>query len=143
MPHALELPGALRAVIPLVRGERFPCFRGRVVHELVALALGRAVGSRGRLAGRCSRLVPCLAAIIGALDDLPEPAAGLRRVNPIRIDWRSLEMVHLPARKEQAADIPVFAFSIRRQDECTLACSNQYPYLTHSFLLPPTASCCM
>src|SRR5207237_6486967 len=102
----------------------------------VALALGRAVGSRGRLTWGCSWLYPSFTAIAGALDDLPEPTAGLRRVNPIRIDWRSLEMVHLPARKERAADIPVFALSIRCQNECTLACSNQYPYRAHRSLPP-------
>ncbi len=41
VPHPLELPGMLRAVVPLMRGQR----RGRrVVGELVALAFGRAVG---------------------------------------------------------------------------------------------------
>ena len=41
MPDALELPRMLRAVVPLVRRERRG---GRVVDELVALALGHAVG---------------------------------------------------------------------------------------------------
>ena len=97
MPDALELPGMLRAVVPLVRGERLAGFGGRVVDELVALALGHAVGRRGRLAGRCPRLIPCFAAVIGALNDLPEPAAGLRRIQPVRIGRRALEVIDLPA----------------------------------------------
>src|SRR5439155_8146039 len=64
MPDSLEFPGAKLAVVPLVLRERLPGFRGSVVDELVALALGHAVGSRGRLARRCPRLVPCLAAVI-------------------------------------------------------------------------------
>src|SRR2546429_513914 len=42
MPHALELPGVLGAVVPLMRGERLARFRRHVVDELVALALGEA-----------------------------------------------------------------------------------------------------
>src|ERR1700741_3274473 len=38
MPYALEFPGMLRAVIPLVRGERLAVLGGSVVHEFVALA---------------------------------------------------------------------------------------------------------
>ena len=78
MPDALELPRMLRAVVPLVRGERLAGFRRCVVDELVALALGHAVRRGGRFAGRCSGLMPGLAAVIRALNDLPEPAAGLR-----------------------------------------------------------------
>ena len=109
MPDALELPGVRRAVVPLVRGEGFAGFRRRVVDELVALALGHAVRGGGRFAGRCSGLVPCLAAVIRALNDLPEPAARLRRIEPIRINGRSLEMIDLPAGKVGAADVPLFA----------------------------------
>ena len=76
MPDSLELPGVRRAVIPLVRAG------DAVVHELVAHRL------------------PRLAAIVGALDQLPEPAAGLRRIQPIRIGGRSLEVVDLPARED-------------------------------------------
>ena len=82
MPHPLELPGMLRAVVPLMRGERLAGFGRRVVDELVARGLRRTWG--GRLSGRRSGLVPGLAAIVGALDQLPEPAARLRRIQPIR-----------------------------------------------------------
>ena len=135
MPDALELPGMLRAVVPLVRGEGLAGFGRRVVDELVALALGHAVRSGGRLAGRCSGLVPRLAAVVGALDDLPEPAAGLRRIQPVRVNGRSLEVVDLPARKVRTTDVPPFALAVRRQDERALAGANQYSYLAHPLLL--------
>ena len=57
MPDALELPGVLRAVVPLVRGEGFAGFRRSVVDEFVALA-GRHAAGRGRhlASGRLPRL---------------------------------------------------------------------------------------
>src|SRR5438445_8998887 len=82
MPDALELPGVLRAVVPLVRGEGFAGLGRGVVDELVALAFGETF--RG-LFQRTSRRLPRLAAVAGALDDLSEPAARLRRVQPVRI----------------------------------------------------------
>src|SRR5277367_290129 len=126
MPDTLKLPRMLRAVIPLMRGERLG--RG-VIRELIAFALGRAGGSG--LAGRRSRLMPGFAAIVGTLNDLPEPAAGLRGVNSIRINWRSLHVVNFPARKVGAADVPLFALAVRRQDKCAFAGSNQYSYFAH------------
>ena len=112
MPDALELPGVRRAVVPLVRAG------DAVVHELVAHRL------------------PGLAAVVGALDHLPEPAAGLRRIQPIRVGGRSFEVIDLPARKVGAADVPSLALSVRRQDERALACANQYSYSAHNLLLP-------
>ena len=125
MPDALELPGMLRAVVTLVRRERLAGFRRRVVDELVALALGHAVGRRGRLAGRRARLVPGLAAVVGALDDLPEPAARLRRVDPVRIDGRALQVIDLPAAEERAADVPLLALAVGGEDERALAGADQ------------------
>ena len=112
MPDALELPGMRRAVVPLVRAGN------AVVHELVAHRL------------------PGLAAVVGALDHLPEPAAGLRRIQPIRVGGRSLEVVDLPAAKMGPADVPLFALSVRRQDERALACPRSHPHATHRVLLP-------
>ena len=40
VPDPLEFPGMLRAVVPLVRGERLAGFGRRVVDELVAVAFG-------------------------------------------------------------------------------------------------------
>ena len=112
MPDALELPGMRRAVVPLVRAG------DAVVDELVADRL------------------PRLAAVVRALDQLAEPAAGLRRVQPVRVGRRSFEVVDLPAGKVRAADIPLAALAVGRQDERALACAHQYPYPIHSLLLP-------
>ena len=61
VPDALELPRMRRAVVPLMRAGH------AVVLELVADRL------------------PRLAAIVGSLHDLPEPAGALRRVEAIRV----------------------------------------------------------
>src|SRR5207245_6082523 len=61
MPHALELPGARRPVVPEVRAGL------ALVDELVPHRL------------------PGLAPVVGALDQLPEPPGGLCRIEPIRI----------------------------------------------------------
>jgi hypothetical protein len=136
MPDALELPGVGRAIVPLVRGQRFSGFRRSVVSELVALALGHAVWCCDRFAGRRSGLVPGLAAVVGALNDLPEPATRLRRIQPIRVSGRSLEVVDLPARELWAADFPPFALTVRGQNKRALACANQHSYSAHTLLLP-------
>ena len=75
MPDSLELPGMRRAVVPLVRAG------DAVVDELVIHRL------------------PGLAAVVRALDQLPEPAAGLRRIQAIRIDRRSLRRDTSPSRR--------------------------------------------
>src|SRR5947209_1809392 len=140
MPDSLELPRALRAVIPLMRGERFAGFGRRVVDELVALAPGHSVRSGGRLSRRCSGLMPCLAAVVRALNDLPKPAAGLRRVNPIRVNRRAFYMIDLPAREVRAADAPTLSLCVRSQDECALARTDQCSYPAHPSLLPNCAA---
>ena len=131
VPDALELPRVLRAVVPLVRGERLAGFGRRVVDELVALALGHAVGRRGRLAGRRAGLVPRFAAVVGALDDLPEPAAGLRGVDPVRIDGRALHVIDLPAAEMRAADVPLLALAVGRENERALSRADQNSYAAH------------
>src|SRR5437588_1544725 len=111
MPDALELPGVRRAVVPLVGAG------DAVVHELVTHRL------------------PGLAAVVGALDQLPEPAAALRRIQAVRVDGRALQVVDLPARKVGATDIPPLALAVRCQDERALPCTHQNPYSAHPFLL--------
>src|SRR6267154_2315076 len=103
MPHPLELPRMLRAVVPLVGGERLAAFGRRIVSELIALALRRP--GRGWFARRRSGLVPGFAPIVRALNNLPKPSAGLGRIQPIRIPGGSLEVIDLPARKMGAAYI--------------------------------------
>ena len=111
MPDALELPGVRRAVIPLVRAGN------AVVDELVAHRL------------------PRLAAVVGALDQLPEPTAGLRRIEAIRIDRRTLDVVDFPAAKVRAGDVPLFALAIGREDECAFARADQNSNSAHLLLL--------
>src|SRR5213592_2994121 len=94
VPDALELPGMLRAVVELVRGEWLAGLRRRVVDEFVALAGRHAVR---RLGHPAARRLPRLAAVAGALDDLAEPPACLRRVQAVRIGGGSLDVVDLPA----------------------------------------------
>src|SRR5438874_11438443 len=74
VPHAFEVPRMLRAVVPLMGGERLSCFRRGVVDELVARAFGHAAGGNCRTA---SRRLPRLTAVVRALNHLPKPSAGL------------------------------------------------------------------
>src|ERR1043165_10180204 len=93
MPDAFELPRMRRAVVELMRGERFAGFLGSVVNEFVAIADRRAVFVHGGQAGRRSRLKPRLAAVVGALNDLSEPAAGLGRIEAVRIRGRAFDVI--------------------------------------------------
>ncbi len=90
VPDALELPRMRRAVVPLVGAG------DAVVGELVADG------------------VPGFAAVVGALDDLAEPAAGLRGVDAVGVGGRAFEVVHLPAGEVRAGDVPVFRACRRR-----------------------------
>src|SRR5260370_28897922 len=97
----------LRAVVPLMRSERFG---GCIVGELVARALRRA--RRYRLSRRRSWLVPGLAAVIGPLNDLAKPSTRLRGVNTIGIGGRAPEGVHLPPPPMSAAHAPIFSLCL-------------------------------
>ncbi len=110
MPNAFELPRVRRAVVPLVRA------RVSFVFELV------------------SHRRPRLPAIIRALNDLSEPTARLRCIQPVRINRRSLDVIDLPTGKMRPADLPLFALAIRGQNESPLVRPNQYPYPAHHFL---------
>ena len=118
MPDSLELPGVRRAVVPLVSAGH------AVVHELVAHGL------------------PRLAAVARALNLLPEPAAGLRRIESIRIDGRSLQMVDLPAGEVRTADLPLFTLAVRCHDERALPCANQNSYSAHGSFLSEISNDC-
>src|SRR5580700_1728410 len=124
MPDPLELPGMLRAVIPLVRRQRHSGFGRSVVDELVAHA--RCCTGCGRLLRIRSRLMPRFAAVFGSLNDLPEPTGSLGCINPIRVRGRPFEMVDFPAGKVGTADLPFFPLAVRGKYECALACANQY-----------------
>src|ERR1041385_5168041 len=74
MPDPLEFPRMLCAVVPLMRpGDS-------VVNEFVALAFWHASLAL-QLFRTTSRRYPAFAAVIRALNDLPEPTARLRSVN--------------------------------------------------------------
>src|SRR5262245_64155187 len=96
-----------RAVVPEM------CAGGTVVHELVADRL------------------PRLAAVVGALDHLPEPAAGLRGVEMVGIGGRSLEVIDLPAAEVRTTHVPALALAVRRDDERALACPDENSYPAH------------
>src|SRR5215213_2042277 len=100
MPDAFELPGVLRAVIPLVRAG------DTVVDEFVP------------------HRVPRSAAVVRALHRLPEPPARLRGIKPVLINRRTLWVIHLPACEVGTTDIPPFTLLIRCQYERALARTN-------------------
>lgn len=127
VPNSLKLPRMLRPVVPLVRAHF------ALIEEHVALTLWYAIRAH-QIFRFGSRRAPGFAAIIRALDDLPKPAARLRRIDAIRINGRAFEVIHLPAREVQAADVPLLAFAIRCQDERALFCADQYSYFAHSFV---------
>ena len=107
MPDALEFPGVGRAVVPLVRaGVAF-------VGELVADRL------------------PGLAAIAGTLDQLSEPAAGLRSVDAIGVRWGPLQVIHFPAAEVRAGDLPLLALAVRSEDERSFASAHEDTDATH------------
>src|ERR1700683_415482 len=110
MPHALELPRMRSTVIPLV------CAGNALVRELVSYRL------------------PRLPSVIGPLDQLPKPAGGLRRIQPVRIRGRSFHVVNLPAREVGAAHAPALALAVSSQDERALARAHQNSHTAHLFL---------
>src|SRR4029078_9876662 len=112
VPDPLELPRMRRAVVPLVRtGDA-------VVGELVADRLPRR------------------SAVVGALHDLTEPAARLRRVDPIRVGRRAFQVIDLPAGEMRARALPVLAASLGLQDEGAFSSSPQQPASAHTTLPP-------
>src|SRR5829696_9360221 len=112
MPDAFELPRMWSAVIELMCCERFAGFRRSVVNKFIAFAHRHAFGRGSRRAGGRSRLEPRLAAIIRALNYLSKPAAGLRRINAVRLRRRTFHVIDLPSGKVRTTDVPVFSFSI-------------------------------
>src|ERR1700747_718050 len=102
----------LRAIVKLVCSQRLSSLRGAVVHEFVAFTLRHPIRS-GSLAGRGSGLMPSLAAVVGALNDLPEPSTRLRCVDGIGICWRALQVIELPAREVRTAYVPFRTSAVR------------------------------
>src|SRR4029434_2509933 len=123
MPDALEFPRMLRAVVPLVGGERFPRFRRSIVNEHVTFALRHPIW-RHQVLWLCAGRIPRFAAVIGTLNDLPEPGACLRRVDPVGINRRTFHVINFPTREMRAANFPSFARAIRSEDERALFCAD-------------------
>src|SRR5215831_13887443 len=123
MPDPFEFPRMLCAIVPLVCCEWFAGFRRRIINEFVAFSPRHAVRTFQffRTAAGC---VPLFAAVVRALKNLPEPTAGLRRIDSVRINPRTFHVINLPARKMRAADFPSFARAIRSQDERAFPCAN-------------------
>ena len=107
VPDAREFPGMRRAVVPLMRAGNCG------VIEFVADWL------------------PRFAAVVGALNQLAEPARRLRRIDSVGVYGRAFEVIHFPAGKVRAGDVPLLALSICRQDERALARSDQHSYSAH------------
>src|SRR5262249_17282209 len=83
--------------------------------------------------------LPRPAAVVGALDQLSEPAGALGRVDTIRIGRRSLEMVDLPPSEVRTGDAPPIPLAVRFQHERALARANQHPNPAHA-VIPPEDS---
>src|SRR5690606_27289432 len=108
---ALEFPGVGRAVVPLVAARR------PLVGELVAHRL------------------PAPAAVVGALDHLPEPGARLRGPDAPRVGRRRFHVVDLPAREVRAAHVPLLPRAVRLEEEGALAGADEDPDSGHDGLL--------
>src|SRR5437879_1814139 len=133
MPHAFELPRMLGAVMPLVRRKWLAGFSRRIVNKFVALALRHPLWSRGRLARRGAGLVPGLAAVVRALNDLPEPPACLRCINSIRVGGRTLHVIDLPAAKIRAPDLPFLTLAVGTKNECASARTSENTDMAHVY----------
>src|SRR5579862_7352737 len=107
MPDAREFPRMRRAVVPLM-----------------------SAGNCGVVKFVAARF-PCFATVIRSLNQLAEPAGGLRRVDPVGVYGRAFEVKHFPAGKVRAADIPLLALAVRRQNERALARSNENSHSAH------------
>src|SRR5713101_4217103 len=99
---------------------------------------GRPLGRSLVLAQR-GQLLPVLAAVVGALNDLPEPTRVLCGIDPVRVNRRALDVVDIPASKVRAADVPLLALRVRGHDERPLMRTNQYPNSAHASLLPESS----
>src|ERR1051325_10326346 len=124
MPDPLEFPGMLGPVIPLMRP------RDAVVNEFVTLTFRHAALAL-KLLRTAARRLPGFATVIRTLNDLAEPTACLRRVNPVRIDRRTFHVINLPARKVRPLHFPIFPLRIRSQDESSFTGADQYSYRVH------------
>src|SRR5262245_5195656 len=111
MPYPLELPWMRSAVVPQMRAKH------AVIDELV------------------SHRLPRLAAVVGALNELTEPAAGLGGIQAIRIGGRSLEVVNLPSAEKRSGHVPSCPLAIGGQYKRPFARPYQQTYSAHLVVL--------
>src|SRR2546427_180411 len=76
-------------------------------------------------------LVPCLATVVRALDDLADPPARLRHIDSSRLGGRTLHVINLPAGKVRAADLPFLTCSVRSKNERAFARTHENTNLAH------------
>jgi hypothetical protein len=86
---------------------------------------GRAVvvqvrAGLGRVGEVVADRLPGDAPVVGALDHLPEPAVGLRRVEPVGIRRGSGDVVDLPTAEQRRRHLPGAPPHVRGQDERAL-----------------------
>src|SRR5882757_2322346 len=111
MPDARKFPGMRRAVVPHM-GARLA-----VVDEFVANGF------------------PGLAAVVGTLDELTEPAGGLRSIKTIGVRGRAFEVIHLPTGKMRTADVPACPLGVGSENKRAFARAYQQSYTAHRLLL--------
>src|SRR5258706_15941981 len=131
MPHTLEVPWMLGAVVPLVCRERL-AIPGSVVSKLAAFRQGHSIGGGSRFAALESWLKPCFTTVIRSLHNLPEPSAALRCVNPVGIRRGTFQVIHFPSAKKGTLDFPLFTCGIRRKNECAFFCPDKYACGSHN-----------
>ena len=76
--------------------------------------------------------MPGFPTVVGALDDLAEPSAGLRGVYAVGIRPANLQVIPLPAGEVRAGNVPVFPLAIRSKDECAFAHPVKHSYFAHA-----------
>ena len=97
--------------------------RQYLVNEHVALAFAF------RRPFKSSRLVPGVSQVfppsLRRSMICPNQRARLRRINPVRINWRPFHVINFPAGKMGPVHLPIFALRIRRENERAFPCADQ------------------
>src|SRR5882762_10178812 len=110
MPDTFEFPRMLGAVVPLMSAR--------------CALVGKFIADR----------FPRRPAIVRSLHLLPKPAARLRSVETVWIQWRTFDVIDFPARKMRTAHLPILTFAVGGQDEGAFFCADQESYCAHEFI---------
>src|SRR5207244_11194979 len=100
------------------------------------VGLGEGGRSGDLRTGRRVGLVPGLAAVIGALNDLAEPVVGLRHVNALGIQRRTLQVIEIPTAKVRTADVPLLPLAVRSENEGSFTGADQDADRSHRLVSP-------